>query len=79
MSIPGLLQIVLYGLIILAVTRPLGSYLFRVFEGEQKPLPRVLGPIERGLLRLCGVDPRREGTVGRIAPTPSASSGRGSR
>ncbi len=63
MSIPGLLQIVLYGLIILAVTRPLGSYLFRVFEGEQKPLPRVLGPIERGLLRLCGVDPRREQTA----------------
>ena len=67
MSIPGLLQIVLYGLIILAVTRPLGSYLFRVFEGERQPLPRLLGPIERGLLRLCGVDPRREHTARQYA------------
>jgi len=32
--------------------------MFRVFEGDQKPLPRLLGPIERLLYKLCGVDPK---------------------
>jgi K+-transporting ATPase ATPase A chain len=52
----------LYCLIILGLTRPLGHYLFRVFEGNRQPLPRVLGPLERGLATLCGVDSRREHT-----------------
>src|SRR6266516_3065690 len=62
MSINGWLQISLYFLVILAVTKPLGIYMFRVFEGEQQPLPRFFGPIERGLYRLCGVDPREQQT-----------------
>ncbi len=57
MTANGWLQIVLYCLTILAVTRPLGAYMFRVFEGSRQPLPRLLGPIERGLYCLCGVDP----------------------
>jgi len=32
--------------------------MFRVFEGDQQPLPRFFGPIERLLYRLCGVDPK---------------------
>src|SRR5437762_4767437 len=62
MSINGWLQIILYFLVILAVTKPLGIYMFRVFEGEPQPLPRFFGPIERGLYRLCGVDPREQQT-----------------
>jgi K+-transporting ATPase ATPase A chain len=62
MSITGPIQILFYCLIILALTKPLGLYLYQVFEGERQPLPLVLGPLERGLLRLCGVDPRREHT-----------------
>src|SRR5436190_159665 len=62
MSINGWLQISLYFLVILAVTKPLGIYMFRVFEGEPQPLPRFFGPIERGLYRLCGVDPREQQT-----------------
>lgn len=58
MSANGWLQILLYSLVILAVTKPLGIYMFRVFEGDQQPLPRFFGPIERGLYRLCGVDPK---------------------
>ncbi|HVO21991.1 MAG TPA: potassium-transporting ATPase subunit KdpA [Candidatus Margulisiibacteriota bacterium] len=60
MSANGWLQILLYCAVILALTKPLGVYMFRVFEGEQQPLPRVFGPLERVCYRLCGVDPKRE-------------------
>jgi potassium-transporting ATPase potassium-binding subunit len=60
MSANGWFQILLYALVILAITKPLGIYMFRVFEGEQQPLPRFFGPIERGLYRLCGVDPKEQ-------------------
>jgi K+-transporting ATPase ATPase A chain len=56
----GWLQILLYSLAILAVTKPLGVYMYRVYEGDQQPLPRFFGPIERFLYRSCGVDPTRE-------------------
>jgi K+-transporting ATPase ATPase A chain len=57
MTINGWLQIIVFFGIILALTRPLGLYMYRVFEGPGRPLPRLLGPIERFLLRLCGVEP----------------------
>jgi potassium-transporting ATPase potassium-binding subunit len=56
----GWAQIGLFFLVIIALTKPLGSYMFRVFEGDTQPLPRVFGPLERHLYRLSGVDPRRE-------------------
>jgi potassium-transporting ATPase potassium-binding subunit len=62
MTLVGWIQIVVLALVLLALTRPLGSYLYRVFEGTRQPLPRLLGPIERAFLRLCGVDARREQT-----------------
>jgi K+-transporting ATPase ATPase A chain len=58
----GWLQILAFALAVFALTKPLGLYQYRVFEGSQQPLPRVFGPLERGLYRLCGVDPRREQT-----------------
>lgn len=45
--------IVLYFLIVLAVTVPMGNYLFRVFSGEIRFLARV----ERGIYRLLGIQP----------------------
>lgn len=60
MSVNGWMQILLYSLTILAVTKPLGNYMFRVFEGDQQPLPRFFGSIERGLYRLCGVNPKEQ-------------------
>jgi K+-transporting ATPase ATPase A chain len=62
MTIAGWLQAVLFTTAILAVTRPLGVYMFRVFEGERPPLPRTLGRLETLLYRLSGVDPRKEQT-----------------
>ncbi len=62
MSLSGWLQILLFVIVIVVVTKPLGLYLFRVFEGQQQPWPRVFGPIERGLYRLCGVNPHDQHT-----------------
>jgi K+-transporting ATPase ATPase A chain len=62
MSANGWLQILLYSLVILALTKPLGVYMFRVFEGDQQPLPRFFGPIERMLYRFCGVNPKERQT-----------------
>ena len=60
MTSNGWLQISLFSLGILALTKPVGLYLHRVYEGERRPLPAVLGPVERFLFRLCGVDPKKE-------------------
>ena len=60
MTANGWLQIGIFALLILALTKPLGLYLYRVFEGEKRPLPRVLGRLERLLYRLCGVRPDQE-------------------
>ena len=60
MTLMGWLQILVFFALVLVLTKPLGAYLFRVFEGEHQPLPRVLGPVERFLLRLCGTDARHE-------------------
>jgi K+-transporting ATPase ATPase A chain len=60
MTAIGWTSIVVYLLVILAITRPLGVYLYRVFEGDSQPLPSVFGPLERAFFRLCGVDPKLE-------------------
>jgi K+-transporting ATPase ATPase A chain len=57
-SVPGrdLLQIALFLLILLLTALPLGRYMARVYAGERTFLTPVLGPVERGCYRLCGVD-----------------------
>ncbi len=60
MSANGWLQFALYSLILLATVRPVGAYLARVFEGERTWLDPVLGPIERLIYRLCGVNAKEE-------------------
>lgn len=60
MTAEGLLQILLYLGLLAAVTPLLGRYMARVFEGERTLPGIVLGPLERGLYRIAGIDPRRE-------------------
>src|SRR5689334_11208353 len=57
MTVNGWIQILLFVAIVCALTKPLGAYMFCVFEGDRQPLPRVLRPIERLIYKLCGVDP----------------------
>jgi potassium-transporting ATPase potassium-binding subunit len=56
----GWFQIALYLAVILAVTRPLGRFMTRVFNRERTVLDPLLRPIERLIYRMTGVDERRE-------------------
>ena len=56
----GILQIVLYFALVLLLTKPIGAYMARVFQGERTLLAPLLRPLERVIYRLCGVDETRE-------------------
>ena len=56
----GIAQIVVYFVLLLLITKPLGLYLIAVFEKRRTWLDPVLGPVERLLYRVAGVDERRE-------------------
>jgi potassium-transporting ATPase potassium-binding subunit len=58
MTTIGWIQILLFSMVIFAVTKPIGMYMFRIFEGDHQPLPRCFGSVERWINRLCGVDPK---------------------
>jgi K+-transporting ATPase ATPase A chain len=60
MSIPGLLQLVLYAALIILVSKPLGLFMWRVFDGQRTFLTPVVGPLERGIYRLSAVHPEAE-------------------
>ena len=62
MTANGWIQIALFSLIILLITRPVGGYMTRVFEGERTLLSPFLRPLERLFYRLSGV--REDGKTG---------------
>ena len=55
MTFNGWLQIAIYAVLLILITKPFGGYLTRVFNGERTPLRVVLHPIEVGIYKLCGV------------------------
>jgi len=55
MTALGILQIVAFFVVILAITKPLGAYMARVFEGQRTFLSPLLRPLERLIYRLGGV------------------------
>jgi potassium-transporting ATPase potassium-binding subunit len=60
MTIIGWLQISLLFVAVAIVIKPLGLYMARVFGGERTVLSPVLGPLERGIYRLSGIEPDKE-------------------
>ena len=60
MTISGWIQIAILFLIVLALVKPLGFYMFKVFTGERTWLSPVLRPVERAIYRVSGVDETRE-------------------
>ena len=60
MTSNGWLQITLFGVIVIAITRPFGGYMTRVFAGERTFLSPVLRPVERFTYWCCGVDETEE-------------------
>lgn len=55
MTANGVLQIGLYLIALVALVKPLGWYMARVYEGMPVGVDRVLGPVERWIYRLAGV------------------------
>src|SRR5437868_3631444 len=62
MTLSGISQIVIYFLIVLALTKPLGVFMYRVFEGQRMFLHPVLRPVERLIYWLGGVQENVEQT-----------------
>jgi K+-transporting ATPase ATPase A chain len=63
----GWILILAFVAILVALTKPMGTWLFALYEGRRTPLHRVLGPVERGFYRLSGIDPTAEQSWRRYA------------
>ncbi|MHB8140896.1 MAG: potassium-transporting ATPase subunit KdpA [Vulcanimicrobiaceae bacterium] len=55
MTLTGWLQAVLLFLVVLALTKPLGTYMHAVFSGKRTWLSPVFAPVERIIYRFSGV------------------------
>ncbi|WP_341209616.1 potassium-transporting ATPase subunit KdpA, partial [uncultured Sphingomonas sp.] len=60
MTLQGWFLILAFVGILLALAKPVGLWLFALYEGRRTPLHLVLGPVERGFYRLSGIDPSEE-------------------
>jgi len=52
----GIAQIVVFVVIVVLITKPLGLYMAHVFRGERTFLHPAVRPVERLIYRLCGID-----------------------
>jgi K+-transporting ATPase ATPase A chain len=55
MTLLGIAQIVIFFALLVAITKPIGTFMYRVFEGERTFLHPVLHPLERLIYWLGGV------------------------
>jgi len=60
MNVNGYFQLALYVVVLLALAKPLGAYMARIYEARPAFLNRVGAPVERALYRVCGIDPEHE-------------------
>ena len=56
MTANGWLQIVFYCVVLFAITKPMGIYMLKVFDGSY----RWLGFLERPIYRICGIDEKED-------------------
>jgi K+-transporting ATPase ATPase A chain len=67
MTWQGWALIALFVGILAAAAKPVGLWLFALYEGRRTPLHAVLGPIEHGFYRLSGIDPQADQSWRRYA------------
>ena len=60
MTANGVLQLVVYLVVLLVLAKPLGAYMARVYEGRRVALDRPLGWLERLIYRVSGISPKAE-------------------
>ena len=62
MNIYSWFQLIFYMVVLLALAKPLGTFMAKVYQGEKTFLDPVFGPVERFIYRLAGVQPTDEMT-----------------
>ncbi len=67
MTAQGWGLILLFVALVAALAKPIGLWLFALYEGRRTPLHAVLGPVERGFYKLAGIDPTVEQSWRRYA------------
>ncbi len=60
MTISGWAMILLYTALFVALAKPMGAWLFAIYDGKNMPMARVIGPVERGFYKLSGIDASRD-------------------
>src|ERR1022692_1023896 len=60
MTVNGWVQIIVFLLLVLAITKPVGVFITRIFNRERTFMDPVLRPIERLIYKLCFVDENHE-------------------
>src|SRR5579859_6745550 len=61
-TLNSVLQVLIFLVIVLLLTKPVGLYLYKVFNGERTWLSPVFVPVERFFYRLSGINPEEEQT-----------------
>lgn len=60
MTFSGWIMILVFIALFVALARPMGAWLYALYDGRNLPGARVVIPVERGFYRLSGIDPSRE-------------------
>lgn len=60
MTLQGLVQPFIVIAVMALLAKPLGTYMYKVYEGESTFLDPVLGPLERLVYKIAGIDPQQE-------------------
>src|SRR5260370_37369447 len=63
----GIFQIFLFTAVIIALAKPVGAFMAKVFAGERTWLHRILRPVEAAVYKLCVIDETPEQTWTRYA------------
>ena len=59
MTANGVLQLLFYVIVLIALAKPLGTYMAAVYDGSSAVV-RIFAPLERLIYRVCGVDSSKE-------------------
>src|SRR4030042_6830345 len=60
MTANGIIQIILYLVVLVALVKPRGGYMAKVYQTEPCGIDRILGPLERLIYRMFGIRPEDE-------------------
>lgn len=60
MTTNGILQLVIFFVLLMLITKPLGSFMAKVFDGERTFMSPIVGWLERLIYRVCGIDPNED-------------------